>query len=518
MFLRLNGCKSPSRCSFSTGCRHPLTPTAAPTATPVGEYPVFESPAVDASQHLLMQRDFSQNRSRVLTAACASSCAQQDCHQSDFTIQAWFHVRSVVMPEILISVSPSNQAMRQAETVAVNDLQTFVIDALACVSFWTGLTPVGVVLAKRVMRRLRKAKVGLMLLYKILVIIAVTSAYVWQVYKISCRYFSFATSNRITFTPIGYLMPRPSVDFCHAFPSNRSLDTFQGKPIGSVTGTDDNHYINDIGNYSIHSYRVDGLVCHSIVKRKSLQTSSDVPKAANSCTTNASVRPQAIQMTDLMAFTVDPCYQKQVMGSESALITLHSSIVSAFDASSNVIQVQAREPLTVFLSFSVIMLHRLPVPYDTGCRQQSFARSNRDCFEDCYTSATLRSFNAYPIDSERNVSVTRTIDLMSLHVDQRSRLANMKHHCRTFCGKQCIKPHNFLRLSMQRKERGIWTFTIERSRAIVTLITSSPMTTSFDLMTAVLNGASFWLAFCPASLLLSRRVMRWYRRRQQPHQ
>ena len=370
--------------------------------------------------------------------------------------------------------------------------------------------------------RNRSCRRAMRTVYKSVVIMALAAAYLWQVFEISSGYFAYTTSNRLTYAESGSATPIPSVDVCHALPINHSLQSvqqFKGRIIGEIlTRNHQGNVINMTDSCFTYSYRIYQLLCLSISihGRHPKEASFERRRQASQCSagdSNSSSHAPPLQSTDLLSFSLNPCYQQQVMGVEKVLVTLHSPTVKAYDPSSNIIKMHEREPQAVYLAYSVVMLHRMPVPYDTNCRQHPPDHSTRDCFEACYSRRVKQEFRAHPVDSPRDVSVSKVIDPRKLQPQQRSRLNATWNSCRKGCGKECIKPLYFLRLMLQRYERGLFTFTMTRAREIVTLITSSAKTTLFDLISVCLNGASFWIAFCPATWLLSRRLQRIFRRR-----
>ena len=481
-----------------------------------GMFPVYDSPAGEWRREPFA-RAFSLNRTTWLSARCSSKCAQPDCVKQHFAIQSWSMLVSNISHWAMIHLSPSTQPVRETTANAVNDVLTFAIGFLSCAAFWTGLTPLALALNRGLLRRIRRfsssssrSNQGKLpeSVYKKTMMGIAAAAYLWQVYLISLSYFSYSTVNRLDLVPSQQpeLSKIPATDVCHYIEWQRrhNFTLFQANQvIGSVRVRYSAYGISRAMNLiRYHNFKLHKFLCHGI--SFGLPTSNMSVQALCPYSRDAFLR---LQENDLFSFCISKCFEQRFMRDEGGgiYVAMHDDNVAHYDADSNVIKVYLIGPQHVHLMYSIVQLERMPRPYDTDCvTHHPDYNSSRDCFDSCYTDSFTHTFHSRPEDVPHDAVAGNYTDPDAMTRRQRDLLQALKQECRKKCGSDCSQAMFMVqKLKLDATTDGHWCLRVTLPQALVTLITFTARTTLFDFASVLLNGASFWLTFCPTSLLLA---------------
>ena len=151
---------------------------------------------------------------------------------------------------------------------------------------------------------------------------------------------------------------------------------------------------------------------------------------------------------------------------------------------------------------------QMPAPYDTMCRSYPTPKYNasRDCFFDCLIEHYKTSLQSIPEDipTRLQVNVNRSGNL-AFDLTKRKRVEKTCHsYCFTDCRHVIHTAH--LESVLVFKRSTSYTVSIMRKGSKTLKLVYNAKLTLTDLLGVMFNGASFWLAFCPATIMLSKRI------------
>ena len=163
--------------------------------------------------------------------------------------------------------------------------------------------------------------------------------------------------------------------------------------------------------------------------------------------------------------------------------------------------------LTGFLEYKVIVKENMPAPYDTRCMHHADGDgivSSNDCFHSCYSTRIIDKYGRFPFDSPRLLNAwNASFEFPSLaRTDSLTGEEDEKRECANRCGNDCLQVNYYMRQLTMFQRSKLRTFVISGPDE-ENLITHSASISFWDLLSVVLNGASFYFSFCPATLLLS---------------
>lgn len=178
----------------------------------------FPLPTCSAYEKLaiLFSKRMNVSRSGNLQKHCDSSCSRKDCYKNAYTAERRYANKDTSTGS-MITVLPSSDPIFQMESVPTIDVVSFAINFLGCISFWTGLGPMSLLLSERIFRMLRKFKLPQFSIsgYKMLITVSCLSVFSYQLIYCCSLYFSYSTINQITLTDRLQYQKPPSFTLCH---------------------------------------------------------------------------------------------------------------------------------------------------------------------------------------------------------------------------------------------------------------------------------------------------------------
>ena len=308
----------------------------------------------------------------------------------------------------------------------------------------------------------------------------------------------------------------PAIDFCFtisAQESERSSIREMNDTTGFfISGNKDRIKGNHISKASIIYYLLNGMLCHSL--RLNNRSLSNLYADRGSYGAY-DAKPDNYLMTLRSA--------KYVVGNftllEKAYISMHSLTelahhpADSFLLIENSFQTIRQHALHIFRP-RLVTQHRMPVPYDTSCLQHhNQTHSSQQCYESCYSSYFIREYEAYPSDLAQFIQVNKKL-LRTMSATDLLQNERMKIWCQMRCRNDCHQVHyngreQCLRVLLQKGKASDASFAVKTPEQEI-VIRFSAQVSFRDLMSVILNGASFFFIFCPVTLLLSRRFMSFF--------
>ena len=475
-----------------------------------GVFPLFVSAAYDP---LLVPFDHHINLTilLMLRQSCRSVCLHKDCQTTTFTSRTATADIDGTSPRI--AVSGSTELSYRTESVAATDAVTFVTNFLGCIAFWTGVCPFGVLLSQQILSIFKRPAFPHLShpCYVCIVVMLSAAAYAYQVFAMADEYFKYGTTNTIRFQS-HVEQDTFSLTICYEFPSNRTNQLTKlniSNTVSLLEVTDP--YIPIIQRIEetrltlIH-YTIFGLLCHSIrVDEKHDSISHPLPKETQIRSTrkpkfNNNAPRVAIQMTHFL-------WKKLVKERNEVYLSMADSNDKLYNPYNNFVLMTPVKRSCSSLEYQTIVKDNMPAPYDTQCMihfDGDRIVSSNDCFHSCYSYLIIKKRKRFPFDSPRLLTVwNASFEFPSLHqVDEIFEREDEKRSCSKRCGNDCLQVNYYLRkLTMPQISR-LKTFIISSSDEEIR-ITHSASISFWDLLSVMLNGASFYFSFCPATLLLS---------------
>lgn len=486
----------------------------------IGQFPRFLSAAFRNSWDVPFDPILNISRDAYLQSHCNNQCPKPDCVRSKYSVYPLRQEKNRLMkrnpgkkgkfPSTRIEIMTSDQPIHLMESVAVYDVVTFATNFLGCITFWTGLCPFSVLLAKRILRAVRfsfsyqnkvwRIKKWIRTFYVAIVVLLALSAYAYQVYKISDIYFSYATKNRIEYmTRVSYKVP--TIDICHRIEANASLKNMLLTEIFSEIQT---HKVANESAASMRQYLMYNLLCHSLTFRGQRFRGREL--YARSLYRRDE---DELQNHEMLSIQLSKYVQDHLLSASQIYLTMHNTNVAAYDPSNNMIRIGHAKRISAFFTLSAVIHKRMQRPYDTDCLKDigSFS-SSRNCYESCYSLMFQIKYASLPIDSPVFLPREKGEGNNIVPVPTTPQVHEIRKACVATCGTDCRQTYYFMSIANQTFGVTDYSFTFFRPHEVVTNIVYSAKTSFADFLMVVLNGGSFWLAFCPATFLFSHRFMK----------
>ena len=407
-----------------------------------------------------------------------------------------------------------------------------------CIAFWTGICPLSLLASDMIVRCCAQLKIPKSVRI-ILVAMLCMSGYAFQLFQVSESYFSFGTVSQLEFESVSSVSEIPVVNFCHNYPTLQDADkltfdtTFQGLIVKDhsvfISGCDQ---IYD--HATLRRFTVFGLLCHS------LTVNMTRPQSRITYTSKHWEIERAIIMTSytkhaMMQLILSRILRDRFMvgwGESLSLnksarnframrrdvwrrnksefyFTLHGRSVSFLDPDSSIVSLShGMKAVFAIISYQTIRKHLLPDPYDTHCKVYSNSTrfpSSADCYQTCYS-------NRYMATTGTSGDVPLWLRGARTRSDQSSPLVTynaemIKRDCMQRCQQDCDKIIFYPRIDHQSDfDDQDWHIAVQPSIQRIK-ITSSARTTLIMYLSLIVNSASFWFTFCPATFFLSQRFL-----------
>ena len=188
----------------------------------------------------------------------------------------------------------------------------------------------------------------------------------------------------------------------------------------------------------------------------------------------------------------------------SLFITMHANSTLAYDDSNSLIPISDNGiPVHAVLTFRRIEQQLMPEPYDTHCVSDSISSSAHTCYDKCSSFMYAQKFNQTPYETPLHVSSLEHLPRQRpvFGNDQRKEIIRTK--CKKKCRSDCFETNYFMQVQSSYESINRSLFQISAPAKEMTQIVYSPQLGLIDLLSVVLNCASFWLSFCPAAFFLS---------------
>jgi hypothetical protein len=435
-----------------------------------------------------------------MTESCKRFCSKQDCiahsfSKSDFTgvasrkpdssvNETWasITVKSSTDPSILIMTLPGISFV------------VFVTNGLGCIAFWTGLTPLFLAHRKgtiscltsvtRIIRKCRQQNVRKFLVT--LTTVSCLCAYIYQVFTASEAYFEYKTVNKesLAFATQKRL---PLMNFCY---QNTSLGLMRLSNTLDYLTTSRGRIDLSEAEETSKRFQIFGLSCYSIKLNKTEGDAGDL------------LQREMIQMRIRLPANSSNNRPSFFLSFRPILNASHTP----YDPEDNFLEVETRNYAAVlFATFTRIHKKRLNAPYDTKCLTYATSSSSA-CFHGCYAQKFESKFGALPADAPTDSVIT--IDPESLNDADKLIVRKIRYSCSSQCPDDCFHANHYLKLLTETPHpasKRQWDVRIMGAQEITDIKYSARMEFS-DLTTVVLSAASFWLLFCPLTLLTHKKV------------
>ena len=483
-----------------------------------GIFPLFVSPAYDPLP-VPYDKRFNLTILTMLRQSCKNFCLNQDCDTLSFTTRDI----SITNPERnpRIAISDSTDLSFITESVAATDSVTYATKLLGCIAFWTGVCPFGVFFSQKILSFLKRPafpQVTFHRCYFIVIVLLSAAAYVYQVFPMADEYFKYGTANTIAFHSI-VGQGNVSLTFCHKYTSNRSNQISElniSNPF-SKYAIDDRSFIPPHQGrsqrapqeeFTLIHYQIFGLLCHSIRVNKTLiknphKLPEDVKKEAEK-------KSQFSGDSHNIQIGISPLLQNILERLEVQQVYLSMSSVNdmLYNPNNNFVPMDSIGYVgkTSNLDRRVVVKKNMPAPYDTQCMHHVDGDriiSSNDCFYSCYSSRMMKKYDLFPFDTPRRLMAgNASFEFPFLGQADKQMGEEDKQKCSRRCGNDCMQVNYYLRELSLSSASKLRTFVISGPDEEIT-ITHSALISFWDLVSVMLNGASFYFSFCPATLLLS---------------
>lgn len=135
-----------------------------------------------------------------LLSECEKRCSHRDCHTIKYAGMYFGHTDPSYLDWCQVRIHSSPFPLTITQSVAFMDLTTSVTNSLSSISFWTGVAPLGLLMATNVVTVVNSAsipQISPFSIYRSLVYLLMLAAYVAQLYPFVYQYFLYETNNRI---------------------------------------------------------------------------------------------------------------------------------------------------------------------------------------------------------------------------------------------------------------------------------------------------------------------------------
>ena len=483
-----------------------------------GVFPLFVSPAYDPLP-VAYDQHFNLTILTMLRKSCESFCRHQDCQKITFTTR--YGVITIPELNLRLAVSDSTEFSFHTESVAAIDPITYGTKFLGSIAFWTGICPFGVFFSEKILSVLKRPALPNLSYrcYVSVVVMLSAAAYAFQVFMMAGEYFKYGTANTIAFqSKVG--QESVSLTFCHDFLSNQTdqLSSLDTSNTFSQIVIDDRSFIppHERGSQTAQQetlillhYKIFGLLCHSIRidethRYSSYKLSKDLQVAVEN----------KIQSSDdsLVRVGIAPHLQNNLMNRRvgHAYLSMSSKTDMLYNSNNNFVPISSHGYLghnASTLDWRVVEKKNMPAPYDTQCKHHVDGDriiTSNECFHSCYSSISMKKYALFPFDSPRQLMARNTTFEFPFmgQADKLIGREDERQTCIRRCGNDCQQVNYYLReLTLPAVSKFRTFVIIGRGEKIA--ITHSAAISFWDLVSVMLNGASFYFSFCPATLLLS---------------
>jgi hypothetical protein len=448
--------------------------------TVFNEFPLFYAASYEPV-NIQFEKGLNMTRIQLLTGFCHRFCSQDDCRSSTYSVifkEVHDRPYSVSGYFCKFSMQQSDSPVYKIVSESIVGPATFITNVLGCISFWIGVSPFGFLLTDKIIQFLKTHPFGIdsSALYRTMVLLISLCGYIFQVSMLSREYFKFETIPQMKFDDsiIGY----PASDLCH--------HTINIPEAASVTFREMFDHMRPSSASVNKSYQIFDLLCHSF---NQLESRDD--------------------MDMLLEVRLSMNYTEKFISKSPMYVTFHTEVESAFNRNNNFLAVVRNHstPASATLTFRILKTILQKAPYDTNCIDRSddhIAPSESDCYEFCYTSLHLRYLKSFPADSP--VFLLSTTRIGASEAQNSTMITRIKHHCQTSCLRDCVEM-NFFARELQSHDAPYWFLSIRSQQETAISITHTPRIRFIDMLYVILNGASFWLSFCPVLFFFRSNIM-----------
>ena len=465
-----------------------------------GVFPLFVSAAYDPLP-VLFDHHFNLTTLLMLRQSCRSDCQNQDCQTTTFTSRTATADSDGTSPRI--AVSGSTELSYKSESVAATDWVTFVTNFLGCIAFWTGVCPFGVLLSQQILSFFKRPALPPLSrrCYVCIIVMLSAAAYAYQVFTMADEYFKYGTTNTIMYQ--SHVEQEPfSLTICYEFPSNRTNELTKlniSNTFSLLEVRDQLRRIEEERLTLIH-YKIFGLLCHSIRVDEKRDNISNTLTPARKPKFNDNAPLVAIEMTSFL-------WEKLVQERDEVYLSMANTDDKLYNPFNNFVLMTQVWSHCSSLEFKIIMKENMPAPYDTHCLHHVHGDrtiSANDCFHSCYSSLIMQKYALFPFDSPRLLNAgNASFQFPSLgQANNITESEDEKRSCSKRCGNDCLQVNYYLRELTLPQDTELVLFIISGPDEEIR-ITHSAYISFLDLLSVMLNGASFYFTFCPATLLLS---------------
>ena len=466
-------------------------------------------------------------RHHQIYRVCRMKCPALDCVSNEYSPKhrRWDDSERNLTIETQLTLDSSQRPAFITKLYPAIDVVTFLSTFLGCIAFWTGIYPFTLLLSHQVLKHRIAASLpkGSKKLYITFIVTLAATAYSYELLTMANSYFKYATSNTIVLAS-DERIEIPAIDFC--FPIQAENDTrtrtkSKDEMFVHVAGSKDLIKRSDkTAHVRIIYYVIFGMLCHSVRVE-----SGSLPNvyADHGSYTDFNY----LKGNDLIILTSANHVVGNFTLKEQMYLAMHSLSEFGHDDADNFLLIQHtfRFPQDIMFEIfpDVVTEYRMPVPYDTSCMEQEYQtvhsnimRSSKQCFDSCYSHRFIQAHESFPSDSPQFVRVNEKL-MRTTNATDSADNEKMKQTCHLRCRNDCHQVHYSCEYdqfwqSENNKHAFIVSFTVMRPQQEI-VIRYSAHVSFMDLMFVILNGASFYLTFCPATLLLSKRFLSIFKKK-----
>ena len=390
---------------------------------------------------------------------------------------------------------------------------------MGCIAFWTNISPFALFLNQKILSYLRNSSLpkhthrG----YTVFIVVVTASAFAFQVFQMGDSYFQYLTANTINFDS-KEAIEIPVLDFC--FPShlkNPKEFGISGRNFTLLQIHGNTNLIKKTRqalDASTVYYTIYGMHCHSNT------ANNDRRRSANMLHTEygSYEEDDTMDMSDIMIFIPSSSLRHKYTKLRSVYVTMHQQKDLVHDPADNVylkpFAYKKNRFFSFTLAFNSVTQYLMPLPYDTSCikkkhriRRNQQTLSSRQCFESCYSSSFIEKYKSFPFDVPQFMRVNEKSMQTSNETDTQD-TEGMKEACHMKCRNDCYQVHSTITsiTYLSNLDTIPMSFKIKRAKQEI-VIRYSAQISFWDLISVIVNAASFYFTFCPATLLLSKRCL-----------
>ena len=328
-------------------------------------------------------------------------------------------------------------------------------------------------------------------------------------------YFKYTTTNTIKFQSDVDHRDTFALTICYDFPTNRTdkLMKLNISNTFSLLKIRDRSFIplhergSEETELTLMHYKIFKLLCHSI--RADETRNIIFPEQSDSLIQSSSKKSK---FNDVIVIAISSFLQEKLMKQweEPVYLSMSSEKDRLYNPHNTLARVTPFinfKLLSSSLDYKVLVKENMPAPYDTQCMHhvdEERIISSNDCFHYCYSSLFMKKYHLFPFDSPRQLNTWNASFEFPI-LSQAHNLTGREDErigCIKRCGNDCTQVNYYLTEQPVYRKSNVRTFVISGPDEEI-LITHSASISFWDLLSVMLNGASFYFSFCPATLLLS---------------